>query len=117
MRIWQMTDGEFADGKYLVVRRDGTIPWWPNFVMGGHDPASGAGLRGYADKAAELGYEAEYVQSIRELADMYDLLAAKVKGTVKVDPEAPPHRKDNPAVVAMMRHEADLSGYKGPAEE
>lgn len=112
MKIWQMTDGEYKDGKYLVVRRDGTIPWWPNFVMGGHDPASAAGLRGYADKAEQLGYEAEYVDSVRGLADKFDALAKEVKGKAKVDPEAPPHRTDNPAVIAMMRHEADLENYK-----
>ena len=25
---------EFSEGKFLVVRRDGSIPWWPHFVLG-----------------------------------------------------------------------------------
>lgn len=111
MKIWQKTDGDHKEGKYLVVRRDGTVPWWPSFVMGGHDPASAAGLRAYAVEAARLGYEREYVASIHDLADDFVRLAEAVKGQAKVDPEAPPHRTDNPAVVSMMRGEADLSGY------
>lgn len=116
MMIWQKTTGEYKEGKYLVVRRDGTIPLWPNFVMGGHDPASAAGLRGYADEAERLGYEAEYVASVRALSDDFVALSDAVKGKAKVDPEAPPHRTDNPAVVSMMRGEADLSNYTGLSE-
>lgn len=110
MKIWQLTDGEVSEGKYLVVRRDGTIPWWPSFIMGGHDPATAAGLEGYAAEAERLGYEPEYVASVRELAAKFRALAAEKRG--KVDPEAGPHRRDNPAVVAMMRGDGDLSGLK-----
>lgn len=116
MKVWQKTDGEYSEGKYLTVRRDGTIPWWPAFTMGGHDPASAAGLRGYADEAERLGYEVEYVASVRSLADDYEALATSTKGQVKVDPEAPPHRKDNPSVVAMMRGEGDLAAYEAPVK-
>jgi hypothetical protein len=32
MKVWVKT--EIApEGKYLVVRRDGTIPSWPHFVL------------------------------------------------------------------------------------
>lgn len=106
MKVWQKTE-ELSEGKYLVVRRDGTVPWWPSFIMGGHDPAAAAGLRGYADKAEALGYEAEYVASVRSLADDYETLAAVGH---PADPEAPPHRVDNPVIIAMMRGEGDLSG-------
>lgn len=111
MKLWQKTNGDHKEGKYLVVRRDGTIPAWPAFICGGNDPASAAGLRGYADEAERLGYESEYVASVRELADDFDTRARAVAGKVKVDPEAPPHRKDNPAIVAMMRGQGDLSEY------
>lgn len=111
MKLWQKTDGDYREGKYLIVRRDGTIPNWPAFICGGNDPASSAALRAYADEADVLGYEAEYVASVRELADDFEQRARAVAGTVKVDPEAPPHRIDNPSVVAMMRGEADLSEY------
>ncbi len=86
-----------SEGKYLVVRRDGTIPLWPHFVLGGDDPSSPAALRAYAGEAERRGFDKEYVQSIRELAD--DFVLRKGKG----DPDAPPHRVDNPAILALMR--------------
>lgn len=98
MKIWAKTE-EFSEGKYLVVRRDGTIPAWPHFVIGGVDPAASAGLRGYAAKAEELGFDPEYVASIRELANDFDGLT----GTAKADPDAPPHRTDDPYVLELMR--------------
>lgn len=57
-------------------------------------------LRAYADICERLGYEAEYVASIRELAgDFYNYRMAQGDG----DPEAPPHRRDVPEVLAAMR--------------
>lgn len=38
MKIWAKTV-EFSEGKFLVVRRDGSVPHWPHFVIG----ARGAG--------------------------------------------------------------------------
>lgn len=32
MRVWAKTK-EFSEGKFLVVRRDGTTPEWPHFVI------------------------------------------------------------------------------------
>lgn len=106
MRIWAKTDGDVKEGKYLVVRRDGTIPPWPHFVLGGYDPAASAGLRAYAKEAANCAFDLEYVASILELADDFDRLAEEHAG--KADPDAGPHRKDNPTVIAMMRGEGDL---------
>ena len=37
--------------KYLVVRRDGSIPKWPAFVLGARDPCALFALRAYARKA------------------------------------------------------------------
>jgi hypothetical protein len=105
MRIWSKTI-EFGEGKFLVVRRDGSIPHWPHFVLGARDPAATAGLQAYADKAEELGYDPEYVDSIRELAgiDFPQYIAYHGKG----DPEAPPHRTDSPAVLDAMRGVSSL---------
>lgn len=120
MKIWAKTDGEVSEGKYLVVRRDGTIPKWGHFVISTIDPAASGGLRGYADAADRLQFDPEYVASIRELADDADRLSiqaacdAAILGTKGADPDAPPHRRDNPAVVAMMRGQGDLSAYAGP---
>lgn len=106
MKIWAKTK-EFCEGKFLVVRRDGTVPHWPHFVLGARDPAAASALRGYADVAAALNFEPDYVASIRELSLDFDRYrAAHGNG----DPESPPHRKDDPKVIAAMRgHEASIS--------
>jgi hypothetical protein len=72
MKVWAKTE-EFSEGKFLVVRRDGSVPHWPHFVIGARDPAAPEALRGYADVCERLGFEAEYVASVRELAgDFYN---------------------------------------------
>lgn len=99
MRVWAKTK-EFSEGKFLVVRRDGSVPHWPHFVMGARDPAAPAALRAYAAEAERLGFEPEYIASIRELAEDFEgYRAAEGNG----DPEAPPHRRDDSAVIAAMR--------------
>lgn len=37
--------------KYLVVRRDGTIPSWPYFVLGAQDPCTLPAMRAYRQQA------------------------------------------------------------------
>lgn len=104
MKVWAKTK-EFSEGKFLVVRRDGSIPHWPHFVIGARDPAAPEALRAYADICERLGYEAEYVSSIRELAgDFLNYRMAQGDG----DPEAAPHRVDDPNVIAAMRGERSL---------
>jgi hypothetical protein len=99
VKIWAKTK-EFSEGKFLVVRRDGTVPQWPHFVLGARDPSAPAALRAYADDAERRGFEAEYVASVRELAtDFESYRTAAGDG----DPEARPHRTDDPAVIAAMR--------------
>jgi len=102
MKIWAKTK-EFGEGKYLVVRRDGTIPDWPHFVLGGLDPCVPGALRGYADEAESRNLDPEYVSSIRELADDFEKLQAEHKGK-EADPDAGPHRKDDPGIIEMMRY-------------
>jgi hypothetical protein len=106
MKVWVKTETH-KEGKYLVLRRDGTRPSWPHFVIGGDDPQSPAALRGYAAKAEENGLDAEYVQSVRELADEWE----KRTGG-KADPASGPHRVDNPFVIQMMRGLFDLTEYR-----
>lgn len=113
MKIWAKTE-EFSEGKYLVVRRDGTVPEWPHFVMGGFDPCVPAGLRAYADEAERRGYDPEYVASIRELAGDFERLSATPRAVAIADPDAPPHRRDNPSVIAMMRGHGDLQSLGMP---
>jgi hypothetical protein len=90
-------------GKYLVQRRDGTVPDWPYFVIGARDEAADAALRAYADAAEKLGYDPKYVADVRELAD--DFMNFRVENGVG-DPTARPHRKDDPAVVGQMKQGA-----------
>lgn len=99
MKVWAKTK-EFSEGKFLVVRRDGSIPHWPHFVIGARDPAAPEALRAYADICERLGFEAEYVASVRELAtDFYNYRMQQGDG----DPEAPPHRHDDHNVIEAMR--------------
>lgn len=102
MKIWAKTK-EFSEGKFLVVRRDGTVPHWPHFVLGARDAASQAALRAYADKAEELQYEPQFVASVRELANEDFPLYLQRHGCG--DPEAAPHREDHPDVIRAMRGE------------
>jgi hypothetical protein len=100
MKIWVKTR-DYREGKFLVVRRDATVPHWPHFVLGARDPAAPAALLAYAEKARELGYEPEFCDSVVELAteDFPKYLAQHGAG----DPGAPPHRKDNQFVIKAMR--------------
>lgn len=98
MKLWAKT-AEFFEGKFLVVRRDGSIPAWPHFVMGARDPAVPAGLRAYADEAERLGFDPEYVASIREQATDFERYRA-LEGNG--DADAGPHREDHPDIVALM---------------
>ena len=99
MKVWKKTS-EYSEGKFLVVRRDGSIPAWPHFVMGARDPAVPYALQAYADKAFELGMDPEYVASVRELAD--DFVKYR-QSEGEGDADAAPHRKDNPHVIDIMR--------------
>ncbi len=109
MKIWAKTQGEVSEGKFLVVRRDGTIPPWPHFVLGARDPAAPAALHAYADECDRLRAlgdpkftDSEFAQSVHELArDFVGYRISYGSG----DPEAAPHRKDDPAVILAMRHQ------------
>lgn len=44
MKIWAKTS-EFSEGKFLVVRRDGSIPCWPHFVLGAREAEAKAAAK------------------------------------------------------------------------
>lgn len=97
--LWRY--GEKApEGKYLVMRRDGSVPEWPSMVFGAKDPAAPAALRAYADEAERRGFDPEFVGDVRRLADEFERYREQ-QGTG--DPDAPPHRKDDPETIALMR--------------
>lgn len=85
--------------KYLVMRRDGTIPKWPYFVLGGADPYAREALLAYADTIETQQGDKEYADSVRDLAE--DFENWRITNTTG-DPTAPPHRKDEPSVVDAM---------------
>lgn len=103
---------ETPEGKYLVKRRDGTVPEWPSFVLGGADPFAEVALRSYAlavfdkihqlgdEEAARRGLTREWASSIIRLADIFREYRAS-HGTG--DPGRGIHRKDDPATIAEMR--------------
>jgi hypothetical protein len=97
--LWR-NNPETSEGKYLVKRRDGTVPKWPFFVIGAADPNSPTALRKYADRAEENGYDPQYVADIRAMAVHFEEWRQE-HGTG--DPDAPRHRVDDPATVAEMR--------------
>jgi hypothetical protein len=97
-RLWRNSP-DTPQGKYLVKRRDGTVPEWQWFVMGSRDPNAPAGLRAYADEAERNGYDPAYVADIRTLANDFEKdLNRRGPG----DPDAPRHRIDDPATIAEM---------------
>jgi hypothetical protein len=101
-RLFSKTQG-YEGGKYLVLRRDGTVPEWPYFVLGAADPVAPAALRAYADGAEKLGMDPQYVADLRELADQFWAWRAEHG---EGDPDAPRHRVDDPQVIARMKRGA-----------
>ena len=98
-KIWAKTK-EWAEGKFLVVRRDGSVPAWPHFVLGARDPCAPKALAAYAKEAERQKMDPEFVSSILELAaDFANYRLDHGKG----DPDAPPHRTDDPGVISAMR--------------
>jgi hypothetical protein len=108
MKIWAKTE-EFSEGKYLVVRRDGTVPEWPHFVLGGFDPCAAPALRTYAAVARAGGYDKAYCASIEELADDFERLAETERARKIANPSAPPHRRDSPFIVQLMGGRRDVA--------
>jgi hypothetical protein len=108
MEIWAKTK-EYSEGKFLVVRRDGTVPNWPHFVIGARDPAAPAALREYAEMARSMFGDHEYADSILELATDFEKYR---QSHGDGDPESGPHRKDDPSVIDAMRNPGCLVELK-----
>lgn len=87
-------------GKYLVMRRDGTIPDWPWFVLGGRDPMAAWALRFYAVLAFLWRKDWQYVRDCWEMARDFD---AHRRQTGSGDPDGARHRIDDPDTVRKMQ--------------
>ena len=85
--------------KFLVQRRDGSIPEWPYLVMGAADPIAPLAIRAYAEAARHSGMDSEYCEGLERLAVRFESWRQE---NWEGDPDAPAHRKDNPGIVAMI---------------
>lgn len=94
--------------KFLVMRRDGSVPEWPYFVIGARDPAAPAALTAYAHEAQRLGMDPEYAKDLVRLADEFDRWR---EAAGEGDPDAPPHRVDDPEIIARWR--TGTVGHRG----
>jgi hypothetical protein len=97
--LWR-DNPDTPEGKYLVKRRDGTIPDWPSFTLGARDPCASHALRAYADKAIELNLDMAYVAAVMRLADEWEAYRAEHGAG---DPDRGRHREDDPTTVAEMK--------------
>lgn len=97
--LWRRNP-ETPEGKYLVKRRDGTIPEWPSLVIGAKDPCARAAIHKLAEEAERLGFHAQYVSDMHELAEEFEHYRL-IHGSG--DPDRGRHRKDDPATIAEMQ--------------
>jgi hypothetical protein len=100
-------DSKTSEGKYLVKRRDGTIPNWPWFVIGAKDPAAHAALTAYADRCHELGMDYQYVMDLHRLASEFESYCMNHGAG---QPDAGPDRVDDPATIAEWTGEQTGGG-------
>ena len=92
---------ETPEGKYLVKRRDGSIPEWPHFVLGARDPHAAKALRAYAMSAMkDPNFSQKYIKSILKYADIFDDYRRQYGAG---DPHLGIYRTDDPATIAEMR--------------
>lgn len=99
-RLWRY-EPSVKGPKYLVIRRDGTVPEWQWFVLGAADPVAPWALRLYAVLALVFCFDRRYAVDVWRLAREFDQYRRDPVNR-KGDPAAPPHRKDDPATVARM---------------
>lgn len=82
--------------KFLVLRRDNSVPEWPWIVLGAADPAAPFALEAYANNAEGQGMDKEYCEQVRMLARRFrEWRTNNWSG----NPDAEPHREDDPQVV------------------
>jgi hypothetical protein len=97
--LWK-NQPETPEGKYLVQRRDGSVPEWPYFVIAASDIAAPAALLAYAQAAEAAGMDPVYVAEVCDLAAEFD----NWRNThVPGNPDAPRHRTDDPDTIEKMR--------------
>jgi len=97
--LWR-DNPDTPEGKYLVKRRDGTVPDWPHFTLGAKDPCAPAALRAYAEEAKRLRLDLNYALAVEKLAVEFEQYRYNHGSG---DPDRGRHREDDPATVAEMK--------------
>lgn len=97
-------------GKFLVLRRDGSVPDWSWFVLGAADKAAPEALYAYADAVRVPMCSAEvwdYSRDVHKIGDAFvkERVEREKAGKKKGDPEAGKHRTDDPLIIALMKGE------------
>lgn len=80
------------------------MPEWPYFVLGARDPAAPHAIREYAYACRDRGMDEQYCHDLLNLAEEFAAFR-RVHGTG--DPDAAPHREDDPEVIAKMQGDTD----------
>jgi hypothetical protein len=93
-------DPETPEGKYLVKRRDGTVPEWPSFVLGARDRTAAWALWFYGWIGPLFGLSWSYCKSCRRESWRWTRYRREHGNG---DPDKGRHRKDDPETVAQMR--------------
>ena len=89
------------EGKYLIKRRDGTVPEWPSFVLGGADPMVPWTLRFYATFGFLRGH---FTWSMTKALWGHARVMAHWRREHWIgDPGKGIHRTDDPATVEEMK--------------
>lgn len=96
LQVYDPARGPF--GKYLVVRRDGTVPRWPWFVLAAADPNAPFALRAYANRCEAAGCDPAYVADVRRRATEFEEWAA-LNGPG--EPDGPAWRETAPGFAAV----------------
>lgn len=105
--LWR-NNPETPEGKYLVLRRDGTVFDEPNFVLGPRDPCTPQALFAYARQASwralngDTRFNVQYAKDIAALAR--SISERQAEGLLDGgDPGKGRHREDHPLVIQQMR--------------
>lgn len=110
--LWRKNQAT-PEGKYpVVLRRDGSLPEWPYFVLGGRDFAAPEALDTYAKQCELIGCEAVYVADVRmEAVRWRKAQIAHGDDMVRSRAEAAkyPHRKDDPLTLQLARREITMA--------
>lgn len=86
------------DKKYLVARRDGSIPVAPWFVLLATDRAAPVGLKAYAAHCRALGVDPEYCDNVERKAAEFEAY----RETNNTDARQTTERLDDEDVVALI---------------